>query len=386
MSDKLKVLICMEPLIGGTLRHMEHIVAHTPTDVCEVHMAVSAERDKRVYARFAEWEAAGCTIHEVPMVRTVRTPWRDLRALRHLKRVMKDVRPDVVHTHVSKAGFLGRLAASRCGVPTLHTPHGFPFRRGRWHPHYLHLERLAARWTSHYIALSRYQVNQVLHHRLAPAGCVTLLPNGVDDDEFGGITREEARRELFLEPDVPVVLCIGRLCFQKGQDVMLDAAGILAATGDPVQFLIVGGGDWEPMLSRRIAAEGLRDTVMLAGPTSRPEQSYAACDIVAVPSRYEGIPYVVLEAQASGRAVAASLVSGMEEVVSHGRDGYLVAPENGEALAGVLSGLAGRRAALDAMGQRGRARTRLSPAQSVTVLNAVWARVAGEKTGRRHDR
>jgi len=387
MSDRLKVLICMEPLIGGSLRHLQHIVAHTPLDAYDVHLAVSAERDRGIYPRLAEWEDAGFTIHEVPMVRTIRTPWRDWRALRHLTRLMKNLRPDVVHTHVAKAGFLGRLAGHRCGIPVMHTPHGFPFRRGKRFPHYLMLQRLASRWTDHYVCLCEYQVNQVLRHRFAPVERTTVIPNGVDERVFGQMTRSAARRELGLDADVPIVLLIGRLSAlkDKGQDVLLDAAAILAREGEPTQFLIVGGGEWESELSRRILSEGLRDTVELTGPTNRPELYYTACDIVAMPSRFEAFPYVILEGQASGRAIVASLVSGMGEMVSHGQDGYLVPPENGEALAGVLRGLADRRAELDAMGQCGRARTRLSPAQCVHAINELWARVAGEKKGRRHD-
>jgi glycosyltransferase involved in cell wall biosynthesis len=386
-EPKLKVLVCMEPLVGGSLRHLEHIVAHTPLDAHEVHLAVSAERDKGIYPQLAEWEDAGFTIHEVPMVRTIRTPWRDWRALRRLTRLMKDLQPDVVHTHVAKAGFLGRLAAHRCGIPTMHTPHGFPFRRGRRFPHYLMLQRVAARWTDHYVLLCDYQVHQVLRHRMAPVERTTVIPNGVDETVFGQMSRSEARRELGLDQDAPIVLCLGRLSplKDKGQDVLLDAAAILAREGEPTQFLIVGGGAWEPELSQRILSEGLRDTVELTGPTSRPELYYTACDVVAMPSRFEAFPYVILEGQASGRAIVSSLVSGMAEMVSHGEDGYLVAPESGEALAAALRGLAGRRAALDAMGQRGRARKRLSPAECVHAINALWARVASEKKRRKRD-
>jgi glycosyltransferase involved in cell wall biosynthesis len=335
-----KVLIAMEPLFGGTLQHLEYLLAWLDPSEFEVHLAVSAERDPGVRGRFARWEAAGRRVHEVPMRREL-APLRDLRALVRLVRLCRRERFDLVHTHCAKAGFLGRLAARLSGSRVLHTPHVFPFDRGGSRAAealYLALERLAARWTDRMVLLSRYQVNQVLRRHILPLERVSVVPNGVDAARFRPGDRTAARRALGLPADGPVALMLGRFCHQKGQDVLLAALRRLGAAA-PLTVLVGSGPQAE---SVRQGLRGLSGTcaVRVEGETDRPELWYAACDLVVMPSRYEGMPYVLLEAKSAGRPVAVSLVSGMEEFVRQGVDGFLLPPGDAEALAAVLGGLA----------------------------------------------
>jgi len=381
-SSRLRVLVAMEPLVGGTLQHIEHLLAHTPPDEFELHLAVSAERDPSARRRFEDWRRSGWRVHEVPMRRAI-SPVRDLCCLLKLWALCRSEKFDLVHTHSSKAGFLGRLAAGLSGIPVVHTPHVFPFGRGAGGRRFLALEKLVARWTDRMVLLSDYQVNLVHRHRLLPADRVTRIPNGVDAGRLSRPGRARARAELGLEPGVPLVLFIGRLCEQKGLDVLLDAAGRLAREGDAARFLIVGDGPLGAWLEQAVARRRLGATVRPWGATDRAGVFYAACDLVVCPSRFEGMPYVILEAKAAARPTAMSLVSGMEEFVRHGWDGYLFPPESGEALAAVLRGLDGRRAELDEMGVRGR--EGLGPEwdarRAVRALHGVYRQVA--EAGRR---
>ena len=388
-SMRPSLLLVMEPLIGGTLRHLEYLLAHTSPDEFEVHLAVSAERAPAVRERFAAWGAAGFHMHEVAMRRAV-CPVRDSVALGRLVALCRRERFDVVHTHSSKAGVLGRLAARLTGARTVHTPHVFAFDRIAPGRCYLAIERLAARWTDRLVVLSDYQLHQVYRYGLLPPERVSKVPNGVDPTLFGGCGRGAARVRLGLDADAGVALFMGRFCLQKGAETALAAAEMLLAGGERFVLAMVGTGPEESGLRRQVERAGLGRSVRFFGPTDEAPLFYAACDVVVAPSRYEGMSYVMLEAKAAGRAIVTTVVSGMEEFVRHGHDGFLIPPDNAEMLADALRGLAARREELDRMGGRGREGMPLAwhAEQTARALQAIYRAeaVAGaQREARRGD-
>jgi glycosyltransferase involved in cell wall biosynthesis len=355
-GGRIKVLIALEGVLGGTLRHLDYLLRFADRREFDIHLAVSAERALHVRADFRRWLVAGWHVHEIPMRREI-GPLADLRALRKLRKLCRRERFAVVHTHCAKAGFLGRLAARGTGARTIHTAHVFPFshdlpdlRRAL----YLALERRAARWTDRFVLLTNYQLNQYLEAGLGPPEQAVVVPNGIVAEDFAGPTREEARRQLGVGASDKVALFAGRFCEQKGLDVLLGAAQLLAGTVPGLRILVVGEGPLEGWLAERVNALGLAGVVALCGRTDRMPHYYAACDVVVMPSRAEGMSYVVLEAKAAARPVVASLVTGMEELVTHGRDGYLVPPDNAEALADVLRDVLARPELLAEMGENAR--------------------------------
>lgn len=353
-SHRRKVLIAMEPLEGGTLTHLDHIVQCVPLSDFEVHLAVSLERDPSVRTRVDGWRERGVRVHEIPMVRSL-NPLADARAFWRLWHLCRREKFDIIHTHSAKAGFLGRLVGRLCRTPVVHTAHVFPFDRWPGEVSFLLLERLAARWTARFIVLSHYQANLVERYRLAPPDRVIRVPNAFVERSQTVRDRAEARTLLDLAPQMPVVLAIGRVCRQKGSKVFLEAASRLSLAGASVHMVLVGDGPILEELRSEVATRGLEGIVSVLGYVDNPQCWYAACDLVVLPSRYEGLPYSVLEARAAARPVALSLVSGMEEFVRHGQDGWLFPPEDPDALASLLSGLSKRRDELDRMGEAGRA-------------------------------
>jgi len=381
-----KVLIAMGAVAGGTLTHIEYFLSCTDSTEFDVHLAVSGLRDASARSRFEEWRAAGWKVHDVPMLRRA-APVRDALAFRRLVGLCLRERFDIVHTHCAKAGFLGRLAARLAGAMTVHTPHVFPFGRGGCPSAervYLALERRAARWTDRLVLLSRYQLNLVLRHGLLPADRTVTIPNGVDSRRFSGLDGPAARANMGLGSHEPVALAVGRLCGQKGMDVLIDALALTARIGAAPLVLIVGSGPLERALRAQAERLAFGDRVRMLGATTAIEPCYAACDLVVMPSRFEGMPYVILEAKAAGRPAAVSSVSGMEEFVRHGEDGFLVPPDNTEAWARVLSLLSTDRRAFLAAGERAKAglRPEWHARRSVERLHAVYRELAEEKRER----
>lgn len=346
----------MEGVLGGTLRHLDYLLRFADPADWEIHLAVSAHRAPHVREDFARWADRGWRVHEFPMCREI-CPATDLLTFRDILTLCRAEQFDLIHTHCAKAGFLGRLAGCSIGAPTVHTAHVFPFTHegGEFsRAIYRRLERLAGRWTDRFIVLSDYQLNLLLDARLAGAGRTELIPNGIIPAEFEGPPREEARRQLDLPPQAPIALFAGRFRPQKGVDILLRAARRLARKGTGARIVVVGEGPQGHWLERQITRLGLEEVLIDHGFTHRMPLYYAASDLLVMPSRAEGMPYVVLEAQAAGRPVAASLVSGMEEFIQHGEDGFLFPPDNPDALAEVLEEAFSDRQRLAQMGRHAR--------------------------------
>ena len=158
---------------------------------------------------------------------------------------------------------------------------------------------------------------------------------------------------------------------------MPEAAALAARQGGAFRLVIVGAGPTKRNLEARVRANGLSGVVSLPGATEHPELYYAAADLVAMPSRFEGMPYVLLEARAAGRPVAVSLCSGMEEFVRHGRDGFLLPPGSAEAWAEMLLQACRRRGELRRVGERTREhlRSEWSGRGSVERLAGLYERL-----------
>ncbi|NLW50375.1 MAG: glycosyltransferase family 4 protein [Candidatus Brocadiaceae bacterium] len=378
-----RVLLLTEALAGGVERHLRDLVGGLPADRYEVHVAAPPGPISGASDCLRPWRNAGRPVHEVPMRKRI-APVSDVRAFRALLALCRRERYAIVHTHSAKAGFLGRLAGRLTGAATVHTPHVPPFDRGVAPVSerlYLFLERRAARWTDHMVLLSRYQENLVLRRRLLPAQKLTVIPNGQDAEATGLPDRRAARRELGLAGDETIVLQMGRFCRQKGQEVLIEATALARRQGAALRVLMVGDGPTRPQLQARIRSAGLEGVVALEGWTAGPGLYYAASDLVAMPSWFEGGPYVLLEARAAARATAVSLCCGMEEFVRHGVDGFLLPPGNGEAWARLLLRAARERDDLDRIGRQAQARARQEPTvrEAVERLTAVYDRLLGRR-------
>lgn len=355
-SQRFRVLMAMEGVLGGTLRHLDYLLHFLNADRWEVHLAVSARRAPHVRKDFRRWMEAGWRVHEIPMCREI-VPSRDLRAFQRLISLCHHHQFDLVHSHCAKAGVLARLAAAISGARVVHTPHVFPFSQVNSSAHrtFYRIVECSMGWvTDRYILLSEYQRNQAIGAGVAQPEQCELIPNGIRGDDFEGPSRPEARNTLNLSPEAPLALFAGRFRPRKGLDVLLKAAHTLKNGRPNIRTVIVGEGPMKRWLNNRIETLDLTDTVLNRGYTERMELYYAAADLVVMPSRAEGMPYVALESMAAGRPVAASLVSGMEQFIEHGRTGLLFPPDNPDALADLLSRWLPRRAELDDMGRRAR--------------------------------
>jgi glycosyltransferase involved in cell wall biosynthesis len=322
----------------------------------------------------------------VPSLRRDVDPLADARALRAIGRHLRARRPSVVHTHMAKAGALGRIAARRAGVPmvVVHTFHGHVlegyFSKARARA-VLAAERALARRTDALIAVSPQVRDELLELGVGSPERWFVIPLGLDLEPFDRIPAPtEARLSLGLPTEGPIVGIVGRLVPIKDHDTFLAAAATVARSDPSVTFVIAGDGDRRAELERR-AELLLGDRCRFLGWTLDLPNLYAALDVVVLTSRKEGTPVALLEAAAAERPVVATRVGGVPDAVEHGVTGVLVAPGDGKAVAAnVLSLLRdeerGRR-----MGAAGRDRVleRHEISRVATELVALYRECLGRR-------
>lgn len=276
----------------------------------------------------------------VPLVRALR-PHKDVTGFRRVRSLIKYLRPTIMHTHMAKAGAVGRLAALRFdGVRTVHTFHGHvlegyfsaPVERA-----FIRAERFLADRTDVLIAVSDEVRDALLDLGVGRPERFRVIPLGFDLDAFLSLQGKtgEFRRELGLDLEAPLVAVVGRLTRIKDHEALLHAVATLPGT----HLAVLGDGDL------RAQIEGLAHTLRIADRTHflgwRHDLAnvLADVDVVALTSRNEGTPVSLIEAAAAGRAVVATAVGGTAAVVRDGVTGFLVRPREPEAIAAALDRL-----------------------------------------------
>jgi glycosyltransferase involved in cell wall biosynthesis len=338
--------------------------------------------------------ASGAELVEVKSMRRAVLPGHDYLCYRALRRLIRRVRPEVVHTHSSKAGIVGRAAAWAERVPAVvHTVHGLPFHgRQPWHVHrtYVALERWAARRCHHLIAITPAMVDAFVAARIATADRFTVIPSGIvlDDWQHHPTQRGHVRRELNMPPDAPLLALVARLDPLKGHDDVLDVLPQLLTRWPEMRVLFIGDGWNRRTIELRIAREGLGGRVIVTGLVSQAEVArlLSACDVKVLPSYQEGQSRTLVEALLCGCGVVGYDVGGIGAIIEDGRTGRLVPVGDrvrlGEVIAWMIEYPA-ERARLVRQG-RMRVRERFDARTMVDRVMDVYIDVlAGRKGGRR---
>jgi len=270
---------------------------------------------------------------------------RDVIALAKMIRLVRLVRPHVVHTHTAKAGFLGRVAARAAGVPVvLHTYHGHVLSGyyGRLRTTGLRvMERGLAQITDRLITVSDRVRDDLVKFGVAPVERFTVVPLGLDLAPMfdSAAHRGVLRRELEVPDHVPVIGIIGRLFPVKNHRLFLDAAARVAERHPEARFLVVGDGPLRTDLEQHARKIGLAGRVIFTGWRHDLPVIYEGLDLLVVSSVNEGTPVSAIEAMAAGCPVVATRVGGLPDLVDDGRTGQLVPPGDAEVLAHAISTL-----------------------------------------------
>lgn len=294
---------------------------------------------------------------EIPELCRLPHPLRDLRALWKLHSLMQAERFDIVHTHSTKAGLLGRIAAAWAGIPViLFTAHGWAFSEGRawlWRWLLAHVERLLAHLSTKIICVSEYDRQLAVRFGVASQEKLVVVTNGLETEPFcSSADKKELRRQF--EACDGIITMVGRLAPPKDLNTLITSWEGLKAPG--WQLWLVGDGPLRPYLEKAIRAKGLSNSIRLLGERHDVPELLQASDIFVLSSRWEGMPLTIIEAMLAGLPVIATQVGGISELVEENVTGLLVPPGDPLALRSALEKLMASEESRKLFGERGRQR------------------------------
>ena len=264
------------------------------------------------------------------LVRSIR-PRSDWRAFRTLVRLLRQIDPEIVHTHSSKAGMIGRAAAQKLGLPVVHTIHGASFHYGQSaiaYRAYIAAEKWAARRTDKFISVADAMSEEYIVKGIAPREKFVTIHSGFDVDPYLNPprSRAEIRQELGVADNHVLIGKVARLFHLKGHEFLIRAAGKIVDTCPEVRFVLVGDGILRDEFQRQIQKAGLAEHFLFTGlvPTTRVPELMNALDIVTHTSQWEGLARVIPQAFLAGKPVVSYDVGGARELVIPGRTGFIL--------------------------------------------------------------
>lgn len=322
---RIAMVITRSDAVGGAQQHVQLLAQALRHAGHDPHVFVGGD---------GPWcrrlEEAGVPYTSLRYMRNAIRPWIDGPAFAEATAALRGFAPELISTHSTKAGWLGRAAARRLGSPSVHTAHGQLFSLARLTPA-RRLVRLAERVSMHrcstIVFVSEYDRRVARHHGVGLPHQHVVVHNALPDSP---LRADPSRVE-------PHVLMVARLARPKDPVLALDAFAQLRER--PWHFTLVGDGPMRPEVEARLEAHGLHDRVTLAGTVDDVPQRLAASQVFLLASRREGFPVSVLEAMRAGLPVVSTDAGGVSEAVSDGKTGFVTPRDNVPALADALRSL-----------------------------------------------
>ena len=337
-DDRIHLLqVVGNAIVGGMERWVERLVEWLPAGRFRVTAVCPFESPFTDRLR-----ALGSEVLVVPMPDDM--PWSSVQSVLSVVRARG---VDLLHAHLSNAHVLAGLAGRLAGLPVLSTIHGRQLTLAD-----LEMHRAVG---SHISVVCRQSYFHALGLGVDPA-LLSCDPNGVDTTLFRPGPRGGLRAALGLAEDAPLVGLVGRISPEKGPEVFVRAALLLASLRPQAHMVVVGDGPMEDQVRRMVADYGLQQHMHLLGLVDDMPALYRELDLLVSSSHSEAMPLALMEAMASGLPVVATRVGGVPDMVAHGQTGWLVAPGDFQDIASRCNGLLGDDGLRRAMGARARAR------------------------------
>lgn len=345
----LKIMyIITQANLGGAQVHLRDLILGLPKYITPY--VVIGEKEWLYY----ELQKQTVQVHIIKnLVREI-SPIKDLLTIISLRNVMKLVKPDIVHCHSSKAGFLGRAAAKSCDIPSIFTVHGWAFTEGvsfRRRIIYRFLEKVAANWTARIICVSKY--DKILGSKLLSNidDKLYTIHNGIGDIPF----KENVINNCNKKGAIHIIM-VARFSSPKEQGQLVQALSILQKEGKYFFTTFVGDGPNLEHVKQLAYTLGIQNEVYFTGARSDVEKLLVGQDLFILISKWEGFPISIIEAMRQGLPVIASNVGGVSEAVIDGETGFLIPRDDIQVLVKKLRNIHDRDQSLEEMGIKGRAR------------------------------
>lgn len=339
--------------LGGAQRYVADLAINLPKNQYEV--AVAAGGNGPLFDALA---AQGIAVYRLKSLVREINPLKDIAAYFEIKKLIKKIKPDIVHLNSSKAGFIGSFAAKSAGVKkVIYTVHGFVFNEpmaGWKKALYKTVEKYSARAKDVLVCVSKFDQQVGITQRIADPKKLVTIHNGISEPIF--LDRNDARRALNLPLDKPVVGTVANFYPTKDLPNLVRAMQLVRQQFSAARCAIIGDGEERNTIEAEIKKSGLEQTVTLCGQYDQSGQylnrHFKIFDIYICSSVKEGLPFSMLEAMAAGLPIVSTNVGGMPEIIQDGVTGLLVEPRNPKALADAIIKLLSDKQLADRLGEQ----------------------------------
>jgi len=377
VNGKINVLQLVEGMNwGGAETKLVELIAHMDRDrfnttVCSLGMG------ERIKDKFDELD--------IPFVSLARRSRIDPTLILNVRKLIRQRQIDVVMTTLFYADVVGALASAISpnkavfSWETISAPEWLLTHR-------LWAYRFAMKFCSKVVSVSNATADWLVDRRGLARDKVTVIPYGVDLDLFqGGGGNQALKHQLGFKPDDKLVGVVARLHPQKGHCYFIEAARLIADEFSNAKFVLIGDGDLRDDLEKQVAAAGLTESFSFLGFRNDVRELLRTLDVFVLPSLYEGLPNVILEAMATSLPVVATAVDGTVELVDNGKTGFLVEPKQPDALAAAISQLLRNGNLRESCGAAGRCKVeqKFSLAQQVTNFQNLYESYARNGAAKR---
>ncbi|RJQ33095.1 MAG: glycosyltransferase family 1 protein [Actinobacteria bacterium] len=333
MTLRKKVLFIIRPSAGGMQKHLVDLISGlSQKSYC---ISVITAKNKELRAKLDGL----ADVFEIDMADSIK-PWQDLKTIKCLRGMLKNIRPDLIHIHGNKSALLGRVAAFSFNIPIIITIHNFmSYQNASFLKRRLSsfIDRQLDKKTSITIAVSHQLKKALIEKEGLDADKIKVIHNGINPvlGDLGMINKTE----LGFSPNDFIILNIGRMVSFKGQKYLVEAFLKISKKIPKIKLVIVGSGPLEDELRDQIKSLGLEKSVKLITNPVDINRIYFSSDLFVLPSINEPFGLVVLEAMSAKLPVIATSSGGVVEIIDNGKDGLLVPPSDSESLALAIESL-----------------------------------------------
>lgn len=347
-AERIRVLHVAEPA-GGVDRYLRTLFRYTDNERIENILVCSQHYAPRDYEGLCD------AVENVDMAHEI-SPADDMRSVAAIRKLIHKYSPDIVYAHSSKSGALLRMADMGISNKVIYNPHGWAFEMDvpdKKKKMYRQIERMQTPFTDRVICISRSERRAALREKICTEYKLSVIWNGIDTDEVKKAV-PVSREALGIPEDIPVIGMAGRLVEQKAPDVFTRACALIKRKIPSAYFLIVGGGRLRPQISDMIIRLGLTDCCQITGWVDNPYSYMKIFDVGVLLSRWEGFGLAVPEMMYCGVPVVSSSVGGLREIITDGRNGLLVPPDDPEKAADAVIRILDDQALMDHLRTNGR--------------------------------
>lgn len=326
-----------------------HIITHLPVGGAQDNTLYTLELlDKKKYDIYLCCNLNGELVNRakgINQIKLINVPYlqrevnlfNDIYAFIKIFKIIKKGSFDIIHTHSSKAGFIGRIAAKLNDVPlVIHTVHGFPFNDFMFFikkHFFIYIEKLLSKWTDALITVSNLNKQKIIDLKISEESKIHNIYSGIDLNLFEYKKDLSFRKKINISNEKILIGSVGRLSYQKDPMIMVDAFKIISDRFPNAHLVLIGDGILMGAIVERLNELNLNEKVHLTGNISSPWEVYRSLDLFIMSSIYEGLGRSITEAMCCGVPVVCTAVEGVPEIVKDGITGLLVMPKDIEGLA-----------------------------------------------------